>query len=123
MREGRLIEKMQLIVTEKPTRLAPGAMWARARALWKRVASLGQSAPRRLRVSETVALGERRFVAIVEFERSRFLLGGTSSSLVLLANLGNESGLRSGKELRVEAEGPQVESLQVESRKVEGRCD
>ena len=113
-----MIEKMKLVGMEKPTGLAPGAMWARARALWKRVASLGQRAPRHLRVSETVALGERRFVAIVEFEHSRFLLGGTSSSLVLLANLGNESGTRRGKELRVEAEGPQVESPQVE-----GRCD
>jgi hypothetical protein len=44
---------------------------------------------RRLRVSETVALGERRFVAVVEFEQARFLVGGTSASLVLLARLNN----------------------------------
>jgi flagellar biogenesis protein FliO len=32
-------------------------------------------------------LGERRFVAVVEFDRSRFLVGGTPSSLVLLSRL------------------------------------
>jgi flagellar biogenesis protein FliO len=40
-----------------------------------------------LRLCETLPLGERRFVAVIEFEESRFLLGGTSSSLVLLSRL------------------------------------
>jgi len=44
--------------------------------------------PRSLRLCESLPLGERRFVAVVEFERSRFLVGGTGSSLVLLAQLG-----------------------------------
>jgi flagellar biogenesis protein FliO len=51
---------------------------------------LSGRAPRRLRLCESLPLGERRFVAVVEFERSRFLVGGTSGSLVLLATLGNE---------------------------------
>jgi hypothetical protein len=38
-------------------------------------------------------LGERRFVAVVEFERSRFLIGGTPGSLVLLAPLQNSEGI------------------------------
>jgi len=42
---------------------------------------------RRLRLAETLPLGDRRFVAVLEFENSRFLLGGTSASLVLLARL------------------------------------
>jgi flagellar biogenesis protein FliO len=42
---------------------------------------------RRLRVLETLALGERRFLAIVEFDRQEFLLGGSGSSLLLLARL------------------------------------
>jgi flagellar biogenesis protein FliO len=37
---------------------------------------------------ESLALGERRFVAVIEFEQARFLVGGTASSLVLLARLG-----------------------------------
>jgi flagellar biogenesis protein FliO len=42
---------------------------------------------RRLRLCESLALGERRFVAVIEFERSRFLVGGTPNSLVLLTRL------------------------------------
>jgi flagellar biogenesis protein FliO len=45
--------------------------------------------PRRLRLCESLSLGDRRFVAVVEFEQARFLVGGTSASLVLLAQLGN----------------------------------
>jgi len=41
---------------------------------------------------ESVPFGERRFVAVVEFEQSRFLIGGTSASLVLLARLENVAG-------------------------------
>jgi len=44
--------------------------------------------PRQLCLRETLALGERRFVAVVEFERRKFLIGGTGSSLSMLANLG-----------------------------------
>ncbi len=56
------------------------------------IARLGRSTPRRLRLAETLPLGDRRFVAVVEFDGSRFLLGGTASSLVLLARLRNEDG-------------------------------
>ena len=46
------------------------------------------TATRRLRVSETVTLGEKRFVAIVSVEGREFLIGGGSSGVSLLANLG-----------------------------------
>jgi len=42
---------------------------------------------RRLRVCETLSLGERRFLAVIEFDRQEFLVGGTGNSLVLLARL------------------------------------
>jgi Flagellar biosynthesis protein, FliO len=64
--------------------------WGRSwwgRSWWRRITRLGGSAPRRLRLTETLPLGERRFVAVLEFDGSRFLLGGTASSLVLLARL------------------------------------
>jgi flagellar biogenesis protein FliO len=41
-----------------------------------------------LRLTETLSLGERRFIAVVEFERQKFLIGGTASSVCLLARLG-----------------------------------
>jgi flagellar biogenesis protein FliO len=45
------------------------------------------AARRRLRLAETLPLGERRFVAVVEFEGQRFLLGGTSAQITLLSRL------------------------------------
>ena len=42
---------------------------------------------RRLRVCETLSLGERRFVAVIEFDRQEFLVGGSGNSLELLARL------------------------------------
>ena len=42
---------------------------------------------RRLRICETLSLGERRFLAVVEFDHQEFLVGGTGSSLSLLARM------------------------------------
>lgn len=64
-----------------------------AGALLARVLKRFSSArpPRHLRLAETVSLGEKRFVAVVQFERERFLIGGTASSVALLAILSPES--------------------------------
>jgi len=50
-----------------------------------------REAPRRLRLCETLALGEKRFVAVVEFETQRFLVGGGAASVNLLARIGESS--------------------------------
>jgi flagellar biogenesis protein FliO len=42
---------------------------------------------RRLRVCEAVPLGDKRFVAVLQFERNRFLIGGAANSIVLLTRL------------------------------------
>jgi len=42
---------------------------------------------RRLRVCETLSLGDKRFLAVIEFDRQEFLVGGTGNSLELLARL------------------------------------
>lgn len=55
--------------------------------LWGRVLRLSRRTPKSLRLCESLPLGERRFVAVVEFERARFLVGGTPSSVVLLSRL------------------------------------
>jgi flagellar biogenesis protein FliO len=68
-------------------RLTFATLWRRALAFAQRILSRRHYRPRRLRLCETLPLGERRFVAVVEFEQARFLLGGTSSSVVLLARL------------------------------------
>ena len=71
---------------------APQKFWRCARGWWKRLLRLGRRPQRRLRLCESLPLGERRFVAVVEFEQSRFLVGGTSTSLVLLSRLENIAG-------------------------------
>jgi flagellar biogenesis protein FliO len=43
---------------------------------------------RRLRLCESLALGDKRSVAVVEFEEQRFLLGIGSSGVSLLQSLG-----------------------------------
>jgi hypothetical protein len=73
--------------------------WRRAQFLLEQILrttlrmtlGMARRTPRRLLLCESLPLGERRFVAVVEFERARFLVGGTSASLVLLARLGDGS--------------------------------
>jgi hypothetical protein len=48
---------------------------------------LARQAARRLRMIETLSLGEKRFVSIVEVDGEQFLLGGSASSVALLAKL------------------------------------
>ena len=58
---------------------------------WMRNALAGVrvgKAPRRLRLCESLNLGEKRFVAVIEFETERFLVGGGAASVSLLARLG-----------------------------------
>ena len=50
-------------------------------------ARYAQRADRRLSVSETVALGEKRFVALLKIDGQEFLIGGGSAGVSLLAML------------------------------------
>ena len=65
--------------------------------------------PRQLRIRETVSLGDRRFVALLECDQQRFLVGGTSTQINLLARLG-ASAAPSGEE--VESLGAETTLLQ-----------
>jgi hypothetical protein len=49
------------------------------------------STTKRLRVAETVSLGEKRFVALVSVEGREFLIGSSSSGVSLLAQLGKSA--------------------------------
>ena len=44
-----------------------------------------------LRLCESLALGEKRFVSVVEFADQKFLVGGTGTSLALLAVLSDKA--------------------------------
>jgi hypothetical protein len=69
---------------------APGISW---KAVWKSAASLWKSVKIRrkahaLHLEETLALGERRMLAIVEWKGERLLLGVTPQQITLLEQRG-----------------------------------
>jgi flagellar biogenesis protein FliO len=71
----------------EPAAAAPFPGGNAARWLWTCLLRVFRRPRRCLRLSESLPLGDRRFVAVVEYERARFLVGGTSASLVLLTRL------------------------------------
>lgn len=79
---------MELKLEENKSRLA-----AFSSESWKRIWHLlsevrVRKAPRQLRVCESVSLGEKRMVAIIQCEGQRLLVGGGAGSVNLLARLG-----------------------------------
>lgn len=85
--------------SRKWKRVAQEQLWpAMCRVAKAAKASLRQSGalpllgkrPRRLRVTETLSLGEKRFVSILEVDGQSFLMGGSGTGLTLLATLNPE---------------------------------
>jgi flagellar biogenesis protein FliO len=62
----------------------------RLKVLWRFVVSRAGSKRKALLVRETVALGERRFISVIQFERQRFLVGSSPATVTLLAQLPDE---------------------------------
>lgn len=58
---------------------------------WFQVRRRAQTRPGRLRVAESVSLGEKRFVAVVELDGQQFLVGGGAATVSLLARLRPEA--------------------------------
>lgn len=54
---------------------------------WIMLRAKAQQSRKTLRVSETVSLGEKRFVAVVQVDDERFLIGGSSTAVALLTRL------------------------------------
>lgn len=59
---------------------------------WRKLAGFSRGTflrrePRRLRLCETLSLGNRGYLAVVRFQEQQFLVGGTNSSIALLAQL------------------------------------
>lgn len=53
---------------------------------------------RQLYLREALSLGERRFIAVVEFERQKFLIAGTGSSVAMLTALPNAGSAKEDPE-------------------------
>ena len=64
-----------------------------------------QLASRRLRVAETISLGEKRFVSIVQVDGAQFLIGGAAGSVSLLAVLDKQQGAEVHNAARAEELG------------------
>jgi len=54
---------------------------------WAQAQLKSRQRRKRLRVCETVSLGEKRFVAVIEIDGEQFLLGGASNSVAAIARL------------------------------------
>jgi len=54
---------------------------------WVREKVRTQQALKTLKVRETVSLGDKRFVAVVQVDQERFLIGGGAGSVNMLARL------------------------------------
>lgn len=52
------------------------------------------SSTKQLRVAETISLGEKRFVALVDIEGQKFLIGGGASGVSLLTQLGAQDSAK-----------------------------
>lgn len=69
---------------------ASSKRWRRAIALWDWLQQRAkQQARKQLRICETVSLGDKRFLALVQVEGERFLIGGSAHTVSLLAQLGS----------------------------------
>jgi flagellar biogenesis protein FliO len=84
---------MNIVSVSNPGENASGTISVRGRTslLWslcERLFALSRRPLRQLRLCETLSLGEKRFVSVIEFEGKRFLVGGTAGSLILLDRLG-----------------------------------
>lgn len=71
---------------------APMSVRGRAQKAWKWLRQRGKlgvfaQRNRRLRLSETVPLGEKRFVSLIEVDNISFLIGSSPQSVTLLAQL------------------------------------
>jgi len=93
MSSASRVEPLQPLAGE--SRSLPGtANWSQAlvskawSALkWIMQRATAQQARKNLRICETLSLGEKRFVAVVQVDEERFLIGGSSSSVSLLTRL------------------------------------
>jgi flagellar biogenesis protein FliO len=75
---------------------------------WLQSRQVARSNTRRLRVAETVSLGEKRFVAVVQVDGRHFLLAGGPTNIVLLAQLDPNDAFEEVLKKTLTAPGKQV---------------
>lgn len=84
--QPRRIAEPMLPWTRRLRDAAPSGLLSRA-LLWLQTRSRATGRPRRLQLCATMALGDKRFVSIIECDGQRFLIGGGIGNVSLLAQL------------------------------------
>ena len=80
------MNSIEALEARRPFTLRFNALWDRARAA---LACLRvRRRPRQLHLRETLSLGDKRMIAVVEFDRRRFLVAATPQRISLLQDLG-----------------------------------
>jgi len=74
------------VETRRVREVAPIGLLSRG-LLWLQTRSQVARRPRRLQLCATVALGDKRFVSIIECDGQQFLIGGGAGNVSLLAQL------------------------------------
>jgi len=89
----------------------PACVWFLLKGAMARIAAAGQAffararfRQKQLALVESVALGDRRLVGVIQFEGQRFLVGSAPSSVTLLAQL-PDARTTSARASAVESEG------------------
>ena len=80
----KTVDKLPSLL-QKPATSRPNVL----QKIWQGLLAVmtGQAGKKRMRVCESVSLGDKRFVAIVRVDAQNFLLGGSSANVSLLAKL------------------------------------
>jgi len=85
-----VIELSPVETAPTPARITPAPGLLQRAFSWLRKRCAERSA-KQLRVTETVSLGEKRFVAILHVENRKFLIGGGASNVALLTQLDGDA--------------------------------
>ena len=74
-------------------------VWISLQRAWMNAKQwLGSRPKKKLRLVESLSLGERRFLAVIDFSGRKFLIGGGSSEVKLLTELTNARNAEQNEE-------------------------
>jgi hypothetical protein len=104
-----------VIAEESPLKALQSPSGLITRAMnWIQTRQLGRSDKRRLHVAETVSLGEKRFVAVIQIDGSQYLVGGGATNVALLAKLNGRDSFEKMLKQTMTVQEPQIENPAAE---------
>jgi flagellar biogenesis protein FliO len=88
---------------------------------WIQARQIGKSNTKRLQVTSSVSLGEKRFVAVVQVDGQQFLVGGGATGVSLLAQLEKKESF--GEVLQETATAPEKKPVKRASKQMVTQAD